>query len=248
MREVIGFSALGKIYSAKISGTNISIYPFIYTLICLYCLKLKTNNLKSSLKNYFSICVLIYSVLFVLFPDPHPQWLIYFGVFSTLAIIFNDRFNYKNYILLEILCFYFFISYCVQFYQKNVDQQLLQWGQLKYILDNSSFYGFSLTEKIMNNFFLNNYIISKDLNYTIFASLLFILTLMIIFPKYFNKINILNIPKISLLNASYFKYFLTFIIFAFPAILCIDSILWKMIVILPASYSIILLAKRSNLI
>lgn len=122
---VIGFSAVGRVFSSFLEISSQRIY-FIFAGFTIlsgisYCLD-RLENYKE-VSAYIFLFSSIFSFLFIAW---HPQWLIFITMAVALTTVISDPNKIYQYLLIDLLALFVFIAYVVLTFQDNVDLNMLQ--------------------------------------------------------------------------------------------------------------------------
>jgi hypothetical protein len=103
----------------------------------------------------------------------HPQWLLFAVPFWILGTILSKKFDI--FMIIEFMLMVFFVLFTVNFFPKNVDQNMLNYGIFRSLIN-----GDINTKLTLANFYVFT---QPDIIYTVYSSLLLVYVLFK-HPKY----------------------------------------------------------------
>ncbi len=133
---VMGFSVLGRVFSAALDISGQKIY-YIFAVFSIlagisYCLDFSENY-----KRVAAYIFLFSSILPFLFISWHPQWLIFITPAMALTTVMNKPEKIYRLLWIDLLGMFFFIAYVFLIFQNNVDLAMFQAKLLHIPFENS---------------------------------------------------------------------------------------------------------------
>ncbi len=125
--NVMGFSAIGRVFSAYLSIGTGKIYYIFLIFSLLTGISYLLDNTEENAKKIAAYIYLVSSIFPFLFIMWHPQWLIFFTPAMLLTTMFmNERKQISKLLLYDLVGMFFFVAYISLAFQNNVDLALLQ--------------------------------------------------------------------------------------------------------------------------
>jgi hypothetical protein len=125
---VLGFSAVGRVFSAYLSIGKPKLYYIfiIFTLLVGICYTLDATKKNSDrIAAYIYLFSATFPFLFIIW---HPQWLIFFTPAMVLtALLIQEKTKIAQLLLFDLIGMFFFVAYISLAFQSNVDLAMFQY-------------------------------------------------------------------------------------------------------------------------